>query len=161
MTTSHHHGTLLPPPVPTLPPPKLPVNLTLTSSAGNKTDTINSALSLTNSILVPTLPGQLTSMPKLKHHRHSGATSSHKSDKSQSSDTKFRQLYQIRRNNGDVLSQDFLKNIQSKQSSSSQLNTNTVGSNFIDSNSFELRSASLSTDDKKKTKQSKQKKTSK
>lgn len=161
VTTSHHHGTLLPPPVPTLPPPKLPVNLTLTSSAGNKTDTINSALSLTNSILVPTLPGQLTSMPKLKHHRHSGATSSHKSDKSQSSDTKFRQLYQIRRNNGDVLSQDFLKNIQSKQSSSSQLNTNTVGSNFIDSNSFELRSASLSTDDKKKTKQSKQKKTSK
>lgn len=155
VTTSHHTGTLLPPPVPTLPPPKLPVNMTLTSG---KTDTINSALSLTNSIFVPTLPGQ-NNIPKLKHHRHNGGATSYKSDsKSQSSENKFRQLYQIRRNNGDVLSQDFLKNIQSKQSSSSQLNTNTVGSSFIDSNTFELRSSSLSSGDKKKaSKQEKQK----
>ena len=140
--TPNHQGTLHPPPVPTLPPPKLPGSLTLNS----RTDTLNSALSLTNSIVVPALPSALN-IPKLKHHRHSGAGSSKADSKSQSSD-KFRQLYQIRRNNGDVLSQDFLKNIQAKQSSSSQLNTNT-NSSFIDTNTFELWSSSLSSSEKK------------
>jgi len=136
---SHHHGTLQPPPVPTLPPPKLPVNLTISS----KTDTINSSLSLSNSILVPVLP--VGGGVNKKSHRHNGGLNGGKPDpKAQGSD-KFRQLYQIRRNHGDVLSQDFLKNIQSKQNSSSTQ----LDSSFIESNTFELRSASLSTSDKK------------
>lgn len=160
--TSNHHGTLHPPPVPTLPPPKLPVNLTISSN----TDTLNSGISLTNSILVPTLPN--IGIPKLKHHRHSGASHSIKSDsKSQSSENKFRHLYQIRRNQGDVLSQDFLKNVHAKQASNSQVNTlnnnhiNIHNSSFVDSNSFELRSSSLSTGDKKNSQKKSQEKSKK
>ena len=80
-----------------------------------------------------------------KSYRHNGGLGGGKPDPKAQGGDKFRQLYQIRRNHGDVLSQDFLKNVQSKQNSSStQLN-----SSFIESNTFELRSASLSTSDKK------------
>lgn len=97
-------------------------------------------------------------MPKLKSHRHTGTTSSKKSgDKAETSEHKFRQLYQIRRNNGDVLSQDFLKNFQAKQASSNQLNSSTIDSSFIDTNTFELRSASLSSGEKKKVAKSQEK----
>jgi len=146
--SSQQSGGLIPPPVPTLPPPKLPVSL-----VASKTDTLNSALSLNSTIHLPTLPG-----PKMKHHRQT-ATPSKEITTTKTSE-KFRQLYQIRRNNGDVLSQDFLKNIQTKQSSSTQLsnNTNTNSSNTtgsIEVNNFfknmEPRSSSLSSGEKKKS----------
>ena len=148
VASTQQPGGLTPPPVPTLPPPKLPVSL-----VASKTDTLNSALSLNSTIHLPALPG-----PKMKHHRQT-ATPSKEITTTKTSE-KFRQLYQIRRNNGDVLSQDFLKNIQTKQSSSTQLNnnnntnsSNTTGS--IEINSFfknmEPRSSSLSSGEKKKS----------
>lgn len=52
---------------------------------------------------------------KLKQQRSNSGSSKKDSEK-------FRHFYQIRRNNGDVLSQDFMNNIQSKIQSSSNLN---------------------------------------
>jgi len=104
---------------------------------------------LTNSILVPALP--LVGVKK--SYRHNGGLGAGKSDPKTQSGDKFRQLYQIRRNHGDVLSQDFLKNIQTKQNSSSTH----LNSSFIESNTFELRSASLNTNDKKANLKKKQK----
>ncbi|RNA27755.1 DNA excision repair haywire [Brachionus plicatilis] len=95
---SSQNSSPLPPPVPNQPPPKLPSSL-----------------------------ASQTSIPQLMHnkinqHRNSSSRERDKDKDKSSSDEKFRHLYQMRRNNGDVLSQDFINNIQTKLSSSSNLN---------------------------------------
>jgi len=59
-------------------------------------------------------------LSKIKNHNRMSS----KDNKDAKADDRFRHFYQVRRNNGDVLSQDFMNNIQSKLSSSSNLNSN-------------------------------------
>lgn len=141
--------SLLPPPVPTSQPPAINA---AASTLLNQTKTSSSQL-------------QLKNISKLKHHRSSvNKEKDGKEDGSVSANDKFRHFYQVRRNNGDVLSQDFINNIQNKLSSSSNLNTNannnnnnTCNSNIVNepqstSSPKSQRSASLSSDKKKSNK---------
>ncbi|CAF0725915.1 unnamed protein product [Brachionus calyciflorus] len=105
--------TLQPPPVPNQPPPKLPASLASQTS----------------------LPQLIQN--KINHHRNSSSREREKDKErgSSSSGDKFRHFYQIRRNNGDVLSQDFINNLQNKLSSSSNLNDGNLGtSSSLNSN---------------------------
>lgn len=123
---SSQNSTPQPPPVPNQPPPKLPSSLTSQTS----------------------LPQLMHN--KINHHRNSSSRERDKDkEKGSSSDEKFRHLYQIRRNNGDVLSQDFINNIQTKLSSSTNLNETALVSTSSSLNSTKSKTKN-STPSKKK-----------
>ena len=136
------------PPVPTLPPPKLP-NLvaSLNTAANSLTNHPSSSLVVSNVILNTSQSGTniTKNISKIKNHnRMSGKDK----EASASADDRFRHFYQVRRNNGDVLSQDFMNNIQNKLSSSNNLNNSNLTLNPMESNqSSASRSASLNSKD--------------
>jgi hypothetical protein len=137
-------GALIPPPLPTSQPP--PITSTLLSQSSSNSP------SLINPLLNNPLP--LKNISKLKHHRNSVT----KDKDNVSANDKFRHFYQIRRNNGDVLSQDFMNNLQTKLSSSNLTNNNNglmLNEPQSTNSPKSQRSSSLSSSDKKKSKSKK------
>lgn len=134
-----------PPPIPTLPPPKLPPHTI-------KTNTLNA----TSNLMINPMAGISKNLSKIKqNNRMSGKDSG----KDVSSNDKFRHFYQIRRNNGDVLSQDFINNIQNKLSSSNNLNNSSTNLNpTTTAENSTTRSSSLNSSEKKNKKKSTSKK---
>jgi hypothetical protein len=182
-------GSLIPPPVPALPPPKLPnllapsiasqtittastttiANAAQISSSATTASTISSSSS---SSLMPVIsiltsqqqnPAAALNLAKLKHHRQANSKEKESVNGSATKGDKFRYFYQIRRNNGDVLSQDFMNNVQSKLSSSTNLSLNKNNNNNNNNtnnpitnselnnktNQHQQRSSSLTSSDKK------------
>lgn len=141
-----------PPPIPTIPPPKLPqLVASLNTTLNNQT--------LSNMAVNPLIGnlGACNITKNISKIKSQNRMSSKDKDLISSND-KFRHFYQIRRNNGDVLSQDFINNIQSKLSSTSQLNNSSLNLNpLLETSQSTNRSASLNS----KENNSKKKKTSK
>jgi hypothetical protein len=132
------------PPVPTLPPPKLPNLVASLNTAANSLTNPSPSLVVSNVILNTSAASgnNITkNISKIKNHnRMSGKDK----EASASADDRFRHFYQVRRNNGDVLSQDFMNNIQNKLSSSNNLNNSNLTLNPMESNQGSAsRSASL------------------
>jgi hypothetical protein len=89
----------------------------------------------------------------MKHHRHS-VNSKEKESHNNDSTEKFRHFYQVRRNHGDALSQEFINNVQTKISSNNLNNNvnNTITEATSLNNTGQQKTTSLTTSDKKKSK---------